>query len=266
MFALSGVADAGPLSARATPGVRSYVYTARETVNGQLKFIYRMRFDLATGADGGVEAVVRRAEQSDDAVTWTPASVNDACRIAMHAPPGGLARVRLWPLAEDASEQLGARFLDICAPGPVFFPLTDILNVAVIRLSPRFRVRELRRPGDHLHYGGFAVAYNRAGEAMAETSHGGEVSFATRSKTEAAIDWVTAPADLSLTTQTTGRPLTLTGTERWAFHVAFDARSGALLEAHTTYDDLDLIAHIPGVPEDKAPPVKISREVRIAPG
>lgn len=266
VVALTGLAQAGPLSTPTAPGVRSYVYTALETVNGQLRFGYRMVFELATAPDGGVEALVRTAEQSQDGKTWTPAPVSEACKLAMRAPPDGLARVRIWPLAEDASEQLGAHFLDTCAPGPVFFPLTDILNVAVIRLAPRFRLRELRRAGDHRDYPGFSAAYNRAGEAMVETSHGGEVTFASHSKRENSVDWAASPAEITLTTRPNGAPLTLTGTERWAFHVTFNARTGALIEAHTTYDDLDLKAHLPGVPDERAPPVKISRVVEIAPG
>jgi hypothetical protein len=55
--------------------------------------------------------------------------------------------------------------------------------------------------------------------------------------------------------------VTLHGTEHWSFRIILDRRTGALLDAHTLYDDLDLaVVGAPG-----APHVAISRVVTISP-
>ncbi|HEY1752836.1 MAG TPA: hypothetical protein VGG29_16375 [Caulobacteraceae bacterium] len=58
---------------------------------------------------------------------------------------------------------------------------------------------------------------------------------------------------------------TAAGTEHWAFRLTLDARTGALIEAHTPYDSLDLKAHAAGMPEGASAPVKITRTVSITP-
>src|ERR1019366_6862241 len=99
----------------------------------------------------------------------------------------------------------------------------------------------LGRVGDEVRYQGFIGAFDRAGQTMKETSHGGKLSLISLRNDRATIDWAPDPADLDLTQLgPQGQPLNLQGTEHWAFRLEIDSRSGALVRARTTYDDLDL--------------------------
>jgi hypothetical protein len=148
----------------------------------------------------------------------------------------------------------------------VFFPLTDILNVAVIATSNRFGVEKLKKAGDTAAYPAFTAHFDRADETLTETAHGGEVKLVSLDKRTAVIDWSPAPADLDLTEHPApAQTVNLKGTEHWAFRLEFDARTGALLRARTTYDDLDLKVKLDGVPADKAPRVAITRAVTVEP-
>lgn len=254
-----------PFPVPARPGLHRYTYQVAEIVNGKLQHAYRTGFDLETTAAGATDVIVRTAEESADGKAWTTVPVSDACKAAMRAPPDGIARARLWPLDEAAAKRLGSSFLDECAPGGVFFPLTDILNVVIIPLSPRFRVSALRHKGDTAHYEGFTSTFNRAGEDFSETSHGGDVSLPSLADGKAVIDWNSADADLVIDETSNAQPIRLSGTEHWAFRLTLDARTGALIEAHTPYDSLDLKAHAAGMPEGASAPVKITRTVSITP-
>jgi hypothetical protein len=256
-------ADRPPFRTSPLPGLHAYSYEVIETINGKVQAGYRMKFDLETSAAGATDAIVRSAEQLQGGA-WQAVTATDACKSAMRAPAGGLARVRLWPAAEGVSKGLGSGFLDTCAPAGVFFPLTDILNVAVIPASPTFSVGKLRRAGDHAHYDGFDAEYQRNGESLKETTHGGEVSLVSLGS-QAVIDWAPATAELDLVENAGGQPVHLKGTEHFAFRVTLDTRTGALIEAHTTYDDLDLVARMANMPEGPGMPQKITRAVAINP-
>jgi len=259
----AGGPAASPFPSPPTPGVRAYVYQVVEAANGKTRQGYRTGFDLETSPDGAIDAVVRTAEETADGEIWRPVEASEACKAAMHAPVGAVARVRLWPITEDVARTLGPTFLDTCAPGGVFYPLTDILNVVIIPLSPRFEVAALHRQGDRAHYDGFTARFDRAGQNFEETSHGGEVSLPVLSGGKAVVDWAPAPADLAIGQTVNGQPIQLTGTEHWAFRVTLDAATGALMDAHTDYDDLDLVARLPDV--SAGIPQKISRTVTITP-
>jgi len=254
------------LPSKPAPGLRAYTYEVAEVVNGKFTQGYRMAFDLQTGPDGAIDALVRAAEATTDAKTWQAVAVSDACKVATHAPSGGLARVRLWPMSPEAAKAMGPAFLDTCAPAGVFFPITDIVNVAVIPLTPTFKVETLKRKGDTAHYEGFNAHYDRAGETLTEITHGGEVSLLSLEGGKVVIDWAPAMADLDLVEKAGGQPVHLVGTEHFAFRVTLNATTGALVEAHTIYDDLDLKAHMAGMPDGVTTPVKISRTVTIKPG
>ncbi len=267
---LAGAAFAAPghppWRSPASPGLRSYRYEVIETANGQVEKGYRADFDLKTGRDGVIDARVLTAAETSDGKVWAPVAVTDDCKHAMHAPPTGLASVRLWPVKQAGTAALGAEFLADCAPDAVFLPLTDILNVAIIPVAPNFKARALRKVGDRATYDGFNAAFNRSGRSMKETSPGGEVSLASVEGGVATIDWAPALADLDLLesgpqNQTIG----LKGTEHFAFRVQIDTRTGALISGRTTYDDLDLAMHLTGVPDDKLPRQKITRAVTILP-
>lgn len=242
------------------PGAHHYLYEVIETVNGARHGGWRTEFDLVS-ANGNVDAVVRNTSQFT-AKRWEPVTVEAACRTAMHGGADSLARVRLWPLPAGSTAKLGASFLDTCAPPGVFFPLTDILNVAVIPYSLTFHTQDLRAVGQSERYEGFEAAYDRGGEAIKETTHGGEVRLAALDPHRAVIDWRPDLADLELTEGAQKPPMTLKGTEHWAFRLELDRASGAILRAQTTYDDLDLA--IVGAPPN-VPRVKITRSVLIEP-
>jgi hypothetical protein len=250
-------AEPAPVRAIPAPGVRHYLYEVIETVNGARHDGWRTEFDFVS-SNGAIDAVVRKASHFNGK-GWEAVAVDDACRAAMHGSANSLARVRLWPLPAKSARQLGSSFLDTCAPPGIFFPLTDILNVAIIPASPTFRTQELRQVGQSVRYQGFAAASDRAGEGIKETTHGGEMRLAALNPQRVVIDWRPDLADLELTESTQKPPMILKGTEHWAFRLEIDRASGAIARAATTYDDLDLtIVGAPG-----APKIKISRSVLI---
>jgi hypothetical protein len=249
-----------PFRQAATPGVRHYRYTVVQTINHGEQRGYRVDFDLASAADGSLDAILLSSEALAGG-HWTQTIVDPACRTAMHGNAASLARVRLWPLAQGAAARLGNDFLDTCAPGGIFFPLTDILNAVVVPLSPTFGATALRRQGQSVHYAGFTAAFDRAGEGLHEVADGGEVRLAMLDRRQAVIDWLPQTATLDLVERSGPSPLTLHGTEHWSFRIVLDRGTGVLLDAHTLYDDLDLtMVGVPG-----APHVLISRMVTIVP-
>jgi hypothetical protein len=249
-----------PFRQAATPGTRHYFYTVLHTTNGAMEQGYRVGFDLVSDADGSVDAIVLSSESLAGG-RWTQTIVDPACRTAMRGTADSLARVRLWPLAQGAAARLGSDFLDTCAPPAIFFPLTDILNAVIVPLSPTFGAAALRRQGQSEHYPGFTAAYDRAGESLHEVVDGGELRLATLDRRQAVIDWMPQIATLDLVERSGASPVTLHGTEHWSFRIVLDRRTGAILDAHTLYDNLDLaVLGVPG-----APRVAISRMVTITP-
>jgi hypothetical protein len=265
-LATTALAATPTIRFRPVPGVHSYHYEVAETVNGAPTHGYRTDFDLKVNRDGTIDAIVRAAQESDGK-TWNVVKVADACAPKLHAPKGAVAQVRLWPTPDkDPSKGLGASFLDVCAPAGVFFPLTDILNVVVIPTADAALGSKLRKPGDTATFAGFTAAYDRAGEGLKETTHGGTTTLVSVEPTRATLNWAPELADLELSEHTAqGQALKLVGTEHWAFRVEIDPHTGVLIRAKATYDNLDLVVHMQGVPEDKAPKVKITRMVSIDP-
>jgi len=221
-------AFAEPAPARTTaPGTYAYRYEAQERVNGAPQTGYRTDFDLRVAKDGGVEAVIRAAEHTSDGKSWSDAVVDPACRAAMRGSHEALAVVRLWPV-ERAADPLGSGFLDLCAPDAVFFPLTDILNVAVIRLSSRFKADRLKRVGDKVRYDGFEVAFERGPMAFHEVSRGGEIALSRGAGRGVLLEWSPDIADLTIRRGQPGAAVSLVGTEHFGFRLELDRRTGAL--------------------------------------
>ncbi len=244
------------------PGVRHYQYTVVQTADGKVQSAYRTAFDLRAGRSGAVLAVITKAEEGDGAA-WKTVSAEAACRRAMNAPAGGLATVKLWPITPEAARSLGPSFLDACAPGGVFFPLTDILNTVVITASDGFNVGALKAAGDSAAFPGFSASFERDGQAMKETADGGQVRLVSLDRGRAVIDWAPNAAVIDLDqTSPDGQPLHLHGTEHWAFRLELEARTGVLLRAETLYDDLELRPRLVGMPEDQTPLLKITRMVK----
>jgi hypothetical protein len=262
---LAGAVWGAPIRLAPQAGTYAYHYEVSENIVGTGLRGYRTDFDLVVNRDGSIDAIVRAGEEFDGK-TWKAVTTTADCRAKMHGSQQALARAKLWPLPNGAASGLGASFLDTCAPSGVFFPLTDILNVAVIAVSGRFGVDKLRKVGDTAHYDGFTATYDRNGEALKEVTHGGMVKLAELDAKHTVIDWAPDPADLDLDDHTPqGQLVHLKGTEHYAFRLELGRRSGALVRARTTYDDLDMTVHMAGLPDDKAPKQKISRVVTVEP-
>ena len=259
----SAAAAAPTLKLTPQPGVHAYHYEVAETVNGAPQQGYRVDYDVEVSRNGEVWAIVRAAQEQPGKDAWGPVKVDDACRTKMRGGKDALARVKLWPSHASTANALGPDFLDNCAPPAVFFPLTDILNVVVIPLSSSFAGSKLRKPGDVTHFDGFTAAFDRTGETLKETTHGGETVLVSLDDRKAVLDWAPATADLDLVEHQGAQPLSLKGTEHWAFRLEIDQHTGAIVRAHTSYDELDLTVQMAGLPADKAPRVKISRTVTI---
>src|SRR5437764_1449229 len=124
---------------RAAPaaGLHHYRYEVVQTINGTTHKGYRTDFDLE--AKGNALFAIIRATAELDKNEWKPVVPDADCRTAMNGSATSLARVRLFPMDPGTAHDLGASFLALCAPPAVFFPITDILNVAIIPLPGSFR-------------------------------------------------------------------------------------------------------------------------------
>jgi len=247
----------------ATEGVRHYTYTSSEKTPGQPEKRYRVDFDLATGSDGSVTAVLLKAE-SAVGDTWSTPAVDAACRRALHGDGHALARITLAPLSPEATK-LGEEFMTMCAPAAYFFPLTDILNVSLVQTSPKFRLADLKTTGARARFEGFDTKLERLGIAIAASSPGGEILLHDMNPGVLTIDWTPDPMQIEIINRKTDtRPeVNLKGVERYAFRLEIDPASGALERAATTEDNLDLAVSMPDIPPDKMPRIAISREVAI---
>ncbi len=238
-------------------GVRHYTYQVIQTINGTTHKGYRTNFDIES--KGGELFAIVRSTSELDGDSWKAVTPDAACRKAMNGGADNIARVKLYPLGSNAHD-LGASFLDLCAPPAVFFPLTDILNATMVPLPGTFNATKLRKVGDLVPFAGFEAAFARAGEAIHETTDGGDVRLAALDDGRAAIEWRPREAKLSTKDQTPRGPMTLDGTEAWSFRVELDRRTGAIEHASTMNDDLDL--KIVGAP-DSVPHIRIARAVTI---
>jgi len=255
---IASTTGAGPIYRQTpAPSVRGYVYESTETVPGRPGHGYRTEFDLQNSG-GTVYAIVRKSMVLDG--SWKAVEPDDACRAAMHGDESSLARVKLSPLSAEAARTLGDSFLATCAPPGVFFPLTDILNVVLIPTA-HFRATELRTVGQSLRYPGFAAAFDR-GVAIKETSPGGEISLTSLDHRYAVLDWKPDLAHLEIVEKASKPPVTLVGTEHFAFRVVVDRKTGLLERAAASFDELDMkVVDAP----DSVPHVHITRTVEIRP-
>ncbi len=242
-------------------GSHRYRYESIERGGGADKG-YQVDYDLVSDGKGGIVAVVKRAAHGI-AGKWMDATLDDACRTALHAGPRELARITLSPLAPDAAGTLGDAFMAPCAPADLFFPMTDILNVALIQATPHFRIDRLATPGDSARFEGFKTSLDRFGIAIDASSGGGTIRFATLEPGRASVDWAPDPMAITILNRKAfnGVDLKLDGTEDFSFRVTIDPATGVLLGAGTTHDRLSLVANIPGVPPR---PLSITREVTIS--
>jgi hypothetical protein len=240
-------------------GTRHYLYQATEKNGDHQTGGYRTEFDLETSG-GAIYAIIRKSSVYDGA--WKPVEPDAKCRAAMHGDSTSLARVKLSPMDPETAKNLGESFLPMCAPPGVFFPLTDILNVAIIPTSDRFHASELRTVGQSLNYPGFDAAFDRSGIGFKETSPGGAIKLSMLDKHSAVLDWQPATADLELIEKANQPPVHLKGTESFAFRVDVDRKTGFINRAAAMFDNLDM--KVIGAP-DSFPHLHITRMVTIDP-
>jgi hypothetical protein len=259
ILALAAAQSAAVFPAQPKAGTRHYLYQATETVGDHQTGGYRTEFDLETSG-GATYAIIRKSAVYDGA--WKPVEPDANCRAAMHGDSNSLARVKLSPMDPEIAKTLGEAFLPMCAPPGVFFPLTDILNVAIIPTSDRFRATELRIVGQSLSYPGFDAAFDRSGIGFKETSPGGAIKLSMLDKHRAVLDWQPATADLELIEKAHQPAVHLKGTESFAFRVDVDRKTGLINRAAATFDNLDM--KVIGAP-DTFPHLHITRTVTIDP-
>jgi len=136
----------------------------------------------------------------------------------------------------------------------------------VIPVASKFHAADLRRVSDEARYEAFTGAFDRGQDHMKEVANGGTVKLMSLDRGQGVIDWAPELADLTLAEHgPQGQPIGLQGTEHWAFRLTLDRRSGALVRAQTTYDDLDLAMTMAGAPPGGLPRLKIARVVTIEP-
>lgn len=191
-----------------------------------------------------------------------PASPDHACVVAMHGDRNRLARIQLEPLPPDA-ESFGPDFLATCAPDSIFFPITDILNVALVQTESKFGLATLRQVGDKASFAAFSTTTHRSSVDMIANAPGGETQISNVTSHKVVVDWVPLPMHLVLTEHAASGDFIMTGLEHFAFRIQVDRTTGKLISAKTLYDTLNLVMDMPGVPKEKAPHITIRRTVNI---
>lgn len=260
--ALASAACATTPFAAPQPGVAHYVYTEKEVTPGQPDSGYRVAFDFDTKAGPAITAIVTSAEVRSGA-SYKPATIDPACRTALKAGPGEIARIKVYPLSKEESA-MGAAFMATCAPEALFFPLTDIVNVALIVASPQFGADKLKAVGDSRRFGAFSTTIDRPDNAFTASSPGGTTSLTALTPARATLDWEADPMAIVVIHRTPGTPeVKLSGTERFGFRVDVDRRTGALLRAATPSDALDVTVSMPGLPPGVTPRMTVTRDVLI---
>lgn len=244
------------------PGSYPYSYQAIQHVPGGDNEGYRLDYNLVADAQGGLVVVVLRAQHRAGG-QWADATVDDTCRAALHAGKGELARVTLLPLAPEAVQGLGEPFLALCAPQDIFFPMLDLLNVALIQ-SPHFGIAALSTPGDSHRFAAFDNSFNRGNFTGNAVAPGGAIRWVSADGDRATVDWAPDPTTLKVIMRgaANGADMRMEGTQRKTLRVVIDRRSGALLGATAPFDSLNVIMDIKDVPPL---PMTITRDVTIAP-
>ena len=90
------------------------------------------------------------------------------------------------------------------------------------------------------------------------------VKFVALGPDRATLDWVPKPMTVTVITHggMDGKDLTLNGTEIFGYRIDIDPRTGTLIGAAMTNDNLHLRL---GLPDGRIVPINITREITIAP-
>lgn len=264
LLALTAPASAQSIRWAPGAGTHSYRYESITTVPGAPGNGYRIDYDLVSDGKGGIVAVVTGAWYKEGAPEWSDAEIDDACRKSLHAEGKELARITLSPIDPKTIGTLGPDFIAECAPADIFFPMTDILRVALVQVAPEFGIATLTKPGQNSRYPGYATKTERLDTAIDITSTGGTITFTTLVPGKATLDMVSDPMKLTLIHRRaySGADVTLTGTETSGFRIDIDPATGVLLSASSTGDKLDVTMSLPG---DYSQPLPVTRETHITP-
>ena len=267
--ALALVTLAAPASAQIrwapNAGTHSYRYESITHVPNAPGSSYRLDYDLASDGKGGIVAIVTGAwHRERDSGEWSDAEINDACRAKLHGQGTELARVTLSPVPLDQLQGLGPAFMDECAPGDIFFPMTDILKLALVQLAPQFHLAELAKPGDSRRFDGHKTGLERLDTAVSIDSPGGTIRLVALAPERATIDFAPDPTAITIIHRRaySGADVTLTGTDSMGFRVEIDPRTGALLSAAASQGALELTMSLPG---GYSQPLAVTHEVSIVP-
>jgi hypothetical protein len=237
------------------PGTQAYRYQSVQHVPGQPDRGLRLDYDLVADAKGGLTAVVLGA-QTGAGEQWADVPVDQACRTALHAGPGEIARVALYPASPDLQG-----FLPPCAPKEIFFPLTDLRTLALVQ-SPWFGIASLAAPGDTHRFAAFAEHFDRADTAVETDTPGGALRFVSLDGALATLDWAPDPMTLRVTMRGAagGGDLQLQGTGALVIRVRIDRATGTLIGAASTTDRLNLIVDVKDAPPQ---PIVITSEIAV---
>ena len=225
---------------------------------------FRLDYDLVSDGKGSLVAVVRGAWTRQSAPEWSDAEIDAECRKAMGAQGDELGRVTLWPVAPDMATSLGAGFMADCAPAELFFPITDILTVVQIQVSPQFGLAKLAKPGDSYQFAPYKIALDRNDTVLDLQGTGGTVQFASAVPGRATIGYHPNPSNISIIHRRaySGADVTLTGTASGVIRLEINPDTGVLLGAEAVGDKLDVTMSLPG---GFSQPLAITREMKIAP-
>lgn len=266
LWLLALAAPASAQSVRWVPeaGTHGYRYETTTTVPGAPGNGYRLDYDLVSDGKGGIVAVVIGAWHRAGAPEWSDAEIDDACRTALHGQGKEFARVTLSPISPATVGNLGPEFMAECAPADIFFPMTDILRVALVQVAPEFGMAKLTKPGQSGRYPGYVTQTERLDTAIDIKSTGGTITFAALVPGRATIDMISDPTPLTLIHRRaySGADVTLTGTETSGFRIEIDPATGVMLGATSTGDKLDVTMSLPG---GYSQPLPVTRETKITP-
>lgn len=267
ILAVSLMAMATPAAAQSLrwapqAGTHSYRYESITTVPNAPGNGYRVDYDLVSDGKGGLVAVVTGAWHKQGAPEWSDAEIDDACRARLHGQGAELARITLSPVSPATIASLGPDFIDDCAPADIFFPMTDILRVALVQVAPEMGLSKLTKPGQNTRYPGYATKTERLDTAMEISSTGGTIRFVTLAPGRATIDMVSDPMKITLIHRRaySGADVTLTGTEISGIRIEIDPATGTMLSATSQGDKLDVTMSLPG---GYSQPLPVTRETTI---
>jgi hypothetical protein len=240
-------------------GTRAYTLEIVERIATRPDRTTRLDYDLIADGKGSIVAVVRSAETAEGGPA-KPIEIDQACRTALDAGPGEVARVTLAPLP--AGDPLAA--IAPCAPPMLFMPLGEVVRVAMVQLAPSFGLASLKRPGQSHRFGPFASHVDRPAMKLDLEAGGGTTRFVRLSRGRATVEWIPDSMRASMINRDAipGTTIRGEGSARVAIRLEIDRKTGALLEAASIEDSATLMLDI-----KDAPPIRleVTRQLTVRP-